>query len=48
MVRNIVEDASQCCGMQLRTTPADGECKEKVHRKRESKEIRNRDYIEAP
>jgi hypothetical protein len=44
LVRNIVEDVSvtyfitekifcQCCGMQLRTTPAEREYKEKVNRK---------------
>ena len=55
LVRNIVEDASvtyfittkifcQCCGMQLRTTPAERECKEKLlnmkNKKGEEKEIR--------
>src|SRR5918995_4944533 len=27
----------QCCGMQLRSTPAERECKEKVNRKRKRK-----------
>jgi hypothetical protein len=35
--------------MQLRTTPAKRECKEKVNRKSSrGKEIRNRDCIEVP
>jgi hypothetical protein len=52
LVRNIAEDASatyfitknifcECCGMQLRSAPAERECKEKllnrkIKRKRES------------
>jgi hypothetical protein len=45
LARSIVEDVSvtyfiikkifcQCCGMQLRTTPAEREYKEKVNRRR--------------
>jgi hypothetical protein len=45
LARSIVEDVSvtyfiikkifcQCCGMQLRTTPAERECKEKMRAKK--------------
>jgi hypothetical protein len=44
LAKNIVEDVNvtlspkkifcQCCGMQLRTTPAERECKEKVNSKK--------------
>jgi hypothetical protein len=44
LAKNTAEDASatyfittkifcQCCGMQLRTTPAERECKEEMNRK---------------
>jgi len=33
--------------MQLRTTPAERECKEEMNRKREEKEIKIRNCIEA-
>jgi hypothetical protein len=41
----------ECCGMQLRSTPAERECKEKLlNRKiqREKKEFRITDCIEVP
>ncbi|HEU4823758.1 MAG TPA: hypothetical protein VFS97_10075 [Nitrososphaeraceae archaeon] len=58
MARNTAEDASvtyfitekifcQYCGMQLRTTPAERECKEKFNKNGEEKEIRPWDCIEA-
>jgi hypothetical protein len=39
----------KCCGMQLRTTPAERECKEKVNSKKKGgkKEIRITDCIEV-